>query len=71
MSSCAHAVMLARRRIATGQPNWALTPSGLGILRGSWSIRNACANENADDATADHHDGEDGPEPDPIDEEAA
>jgi hypothetical protein len=42
---CAHAVLLARQRIATRQPNWALTPSGPGILRGSWSIRNACANE--------------------------
>ena len=67
----AHAVLLARRRIATQQPNWALTPSGLGVLRGSWSISDACANENADDATADHHDGEDGPELDPMDEEAA
>ena len=53
----AHAVLLARRRIAAQQPNWALTPSGLSALRGSWSISDARAYENEDVATA-HRDRE-------------
>ena len=67
----AHAVLLARRRIAARQPNWALTPSGLSTLRGSRSISDARAYENEDVATADHHEGEDGPDLEPVDEEPA
>jgi hypothetical protein len=67
----AHAVLLARRRIAARQPNWALTPSGLSALRGSWSIGDARAYENEDVATTDHHTGEDGPNLEPVDEESA
>ncbi len=44
----AHAVLLARRRIAVQPPNWALTASGLSVLRGSKSIGDACGNENTD-----------------------
>ena len=63
-----HAVLLARRRIAAGEPNWALTPSGLSALRGSWSIIDARAYENEDAATP-YRDGEDGPNFEPVDEE--
>ena len=66
----AHAVLLARRRIAARQPNWALTPSGLRALRGSWSISDARAYENEDVAPPDR-DGEDGPDVEPLDEEPA
>jgi hypothetical protein len=65
----AHAVLLARRRIAARQPNWALTPSGLSALRGSWSISDARAYENEDVATTDHQDGEDGQNLEPVNEE--
>ena len=65
----AHAVLLARRRIAAREPNWALTPSGLSALRGSWSISDARAYENEDAATTDHHIGEEGPNLEPLDEE--
>jgi hypothetical protein len=64
----AHAVLLARRRIAARQPNWALTPSGLSALRGSWSTSDARAYENEDAATP-YRDGEDGPDLEPMDEE--
>ena len=66
----AHAVLLARRRIAAREPNWALTPSGLSALRGSWSISDARAYENEDVATL-YRDGEDGPDLEPVDEEPA
>jgi len=66
----AHAVLLARRRIAARQPNWALTPSGLNALRGSWGISDARAYENEDAATA-RRDGKDGPDLEPVDEEPA
>ena len=65
-----HAVLLARRRIAARQPNWALTPSGLRALRGSWSITDARAYENEDAATH-YRDGEDGLDLELVDEEPA
>src|ERR1019366_7662766 len=66
----AHAVLLARRRIAARQPNWALTPSGLSALRGSWNTDDARAYENEDVATP-YRDGEDGLDLEPVDEEPA
>ena len=66
----AHAVLLARRRIAAREPNWALTPSGLNALRGSWGISDARAYENEDAATP-YRDDEDGPDVEPVDEEPA
>ncbi len=66
----AHAVLLARRRIAARQPNWALTSSGLGALRASWSISDARAYENEDVAPL-YCDEDEGPALEPVDEEPA
>ena len=66
----AHAVLLARRRIAARQPNWALTSSGLGALRASWSISDARAYENEDVAPP-YCDEDEGPALEPVDEEPA
>ena len=66
----AHAVLLARRRIAARQPNWALTSSGLSALRGSWSISDARAYENEDVAPP-YCDEDEGPALEPVDEELA
>lgn len=40
-----HAILRARRRIAAREPEWALTASGLRILRGSRTIGERCPSE--------------------------
>lgn len=57
----AHSVLLARRRIADRERRWALTTSGLNVLRGLRTTQDALTSENAVGATTDH-DNEDVPE---------
>ena len=49
----AHAMVLARRRIAGHEPNWPLTTTGLSVLRGQWSAEGLGESGNVEAKYAD------------------
>lgn len=65
----AHAVLLARRRIADQEPGWALTSSGLSALRGARALDEAVARETNEIRNTDRDD-EEGTELEHGDDEA-